>query len=246
MQVVETRQRAEYTYKHNQLRGRHGWLRLTPAYSVKIVNEILDLYGKTGARILDPFAGTSTTALCAAERGYETTTLELNKFLVWFGRVKVADYSDEALSLTAESCNEILHFLERFRSMAPPAPPIHNINRWWNAPEVGFLRQTKYAIDSVLASDSQQKDLLLVAFCRTLMEISNAAFNHQSMSFKNPTNQLALAVTNDHVRHLRKVYKKNVDFILHSARENPLAHSEVLEGDVPGLLAISAPEHMIL
>ena len=34
-------QRADYTQKHNAKTGRYGWLRLTPAYSLKVVNEIL-------------------------------------------------------------------------------------------------------------------------------------------------------------------------------------------------------------
>lgn len=229
--MQEARQRAEYTFKHNHLRGRHGWLRLTPAYSVKVVDEILDQCGKTGAKILDPFAGTTTTALCAAARGYDTTTLELNKFLVWFGRAKVAKYSDEALSQTAELCKEIVYLIETGREIAPPAPPIHNINRWWNASEVALLRQTKYALERMLPDFSQQKDLLLVAFCRTLIEVSNAAFNHQSMSFKNQTKQLTLPVASDHAKHFKKIYQRNVDFILHTARENPLAYCEILEGD---------------
>ena len=36
------RQRADYTHKHNVKTGRHGWLRLTPAYSVKVVEELID------------------------------------------------------------------------------------------------------------------------------------------------------------------------------------------------------------
>jgi hypothetical protein len=39
--VEKLRQRADYTHKHNVKTGRHGWLRLTPAYSVKVVEEII-------------------------------------------------------------------------------------------------------------------------------------------------------------------------------------------------------------
>ena len=31
----DIRQRADYTHKFNAKMGQHGWLRLTPAYSVK-------------------------------------------------------------------------------------------------------------------------------------------------------------------------------------------------------------------
>ena len=57
------RQRADYTHKYNQKIGRHGWLRLTPAYSVKIVDELLAAYPDLSWNVLDPFCGTATTAL---------------------------------------------------------------------------------------------------------------------------------------------------------------------------------------
>lgn len=39
------KQRSDYTFKYNKEQGRHGWLRLTPAYSIKLVKEILNLDG---------------------------------------------------------------------------------------------------------------------------------------------------------------------------------------------------------
>ena len=46
-------QNAQYTFKYNASMGRHGWLRLTPAYSVRLVEEILsDL--KSRSRVLEP------------------------------------------------------------------------------------------------------------------------------------------------------------------------------------------------
>ena len=65
-----TLQRADFTFKHNRKQGRHGWLRLTPAYSIKIVTEILGRLPSPG-RVLDPFSGTGTTGLVCAERGLE-------------------------------------------------------------------------------------------------------------------------------------------------------------------------------
>ncbi len=61
-------QRSDYTFKYNKQLGRHGWLRLTPAYSVKLVKEIIDSVPKDSF-ILDPFSGTATSGLVAAEQG---------------------------------------------------------------------------------------------------------------------------------------------------------------------------------
>ena len=42
------KQRSDYTFKYNKQQGRHGWLRLTPAYSIKLVKEILNPDGFFG------------------------------------------------------------------------------------------------------------------------------------------------------------------------------------------------------
>ena len=76
------KQRAELTHKHNRNSGRHGWLRLTPAYSVKLVSDVLAHFDKSAA-VLDPFAGTGTTILAAAEQGHAALGVDINPFLVW-------------------------------------------------------------------------------------------------------------------------------------------------------------------
>jgi len=64
---MKVTQHSDYTFKYNKKLGRHGWLRLTPAYSVKLVKEIIDNI-RGDSFILDPFSGTATTGLVAAEQ----------------------------------------------------------------------------------------------------------------------------------------------------------------------------------
>lgn len=65
------KQRADYTHKRNAKSGRHRWLRLTPAYSLKVVEEILSSYDDASRiHVLNPFCGTGTTALCVAYHGH--------------------------------------------------------------------------------------------------------------------------------------------------------------------------------
>ena len=101
------RQRADYTHKFNARTGRHGWLRLTPAYSVKIVDELMASY-RGPLRVLDPFCGTATTALSAACHGHTGVTTDINPFLVWFGRAKTAKYSDTTIASTREAGSMVL------------------------------------------------------------------------------------------------------------------------------------------
>ena len=90
--VAVLKQRSEYTHKHNIDAGRHGWLRLTPAYSVKVVDELLR-EEDPAATVFDPFCGTGTTALTASYLGHNAITTdnrmsyirELRPYMYWLG-----------------------------------------------------------------------------------------------------------------------------------------------------------------
>ena len=81
-------QNAQYTFKYNTSMGRHGWLRLTPAYSVRLVEEILSGLNYSPTCVLEPFSGTGTTELVCANNGISSFALEINPFLVWLGNTK--------------------------------------------------------------------------------------------------------------------------------------------------------------
>src|SRR5215475_13794502 len=100
MDLESTRQR--FTFRGNLASTRHGWLRLTPAYSVHLVRELLQGLGDAPGRVLDPFCGTGTTLLACAERGIDCTTVDLNPFLVWLARAKVARYEPAQVDAARE------------------------------------------------------------------------------------------------------------------------------------------------
>src|ERR1044072_4865278 len=91
------REQADLTLRYNVGAGRHGWLRSTPAYSLKVVERILD-QSPDARRVYDPFSGTGTRAVSAASRGLSAVATELNPFLVWLGTVKWARYSEEEVA----------------------------------------------------------------------------------------------------------------------------------------------------
>lgn len=224
-------QRAELTFKHNITEARHGWLRLTPAYSVKIVEEILS--GKsTQMSVLDPFSGTATTPLCAAMRGHDAVSMEINPFLAWFGRAKLGIYSNRELVLAEKAGKKILNVVLSKEIKAGLPPPIHNIERWWNARDLDFLCRLNSAVEIYFQGEKNHtRDLVTVAFCKTLIQISNAAFNHQSMSFKNNENhfkQLSLGFDGNRNTDL---FEKNLLSVLQSASLNPQKQAAVIHGD---------------
>ncbi len=222
---AQLRQRADYTYKFNSKTGRHGWLRLTPAYSVKIVEELIVDHDQD-KRVFDPFCGTGTTALSAAYHGHECVTTDINPFLLWFALAKTGQYSPQQIVATREACASVLDFVRRQSIKPVPAPPIHNIERWWNARSLDFLRLLRAAIVEVTQDDSIERRLLLVAFCRSLIGLSNADFNHQSMSFKD-NGQLDIGLDID----LTSVFNQDVRFVLQGASENPTGVARVILGD---------------
>ncbi|MBC7172644.1 MAG: DNA methyltransferase, partial [Polyangiaceae bacterium] len=107
MSEITALRRPELTYRANLGNGRHGWLRLTPAYSVRLVSDLL-AETDAGATVLDPFSGTGTTALCAAERGASARAIDVNPFLVWLGNAKLSRYEPSALTLADETARAIV------------------------------------------------------------------------------------------------------------------------------------------
>lgn len=225
----ELRQRADYTHKFNIKTGRHGWLRLTPAYSVKVVEEIVESYGST-LSILDPFCGTGTTALSAAYHGHQAATTDINPFLVWLANAKTRNYSDADI-LEAEQAGRAALELAVREDVEPVAePPIHKIERWWTERVRLFLCHLKAAIADTAGNSGPTADLLNVAFCRTLIKLSAAAFNHQSMSFKDSA-QCAFDLNPE----AGSIFHDDLEFVLFGARENPSGDACVVLGDARSL-----------
>ena len=225
------RQRADYTHKFNVKTGRHGWLRLTPAYSVKVVEEIVERCGQA-ISILDPFCGTGTTALCAVNRSYDATTTDINPFLIWLASAKTAHYPSEVIS-QAEKAGKAALDLARRGTVQPVAePPIRKIERWWTEKTRAFLCHLKAAIVETTGQSGPVADLLHVAFCRTLISLSAAAFNHQSMSFKSEAQCVF-----DLDPEVGAAFLDDLAFVLSGAKQNPPGNASVILGDARNLPA---------
>lgn len=214
-------QRADFTHKFNIGVGRHGWLRLTPAYSIKIVEDLLDKNNDANG-VFDPFCGTATTALCAASRGHFALSTDINPFLVWLGNAKTSNYSDSDLSRTRVASEEALENVRHSRHDSVAVPNIHNIERWWSPATLSFLSRLRNSIDSLAPINSKHGSLLRIAFCRTLIKISNAAFNHQSMSFRDST-QVELHIDTD----FDALFREDLDYVVSGAAENPIGEASV-------------------
>ena len=182
---MAVRQRSDLTFKHNVNFGRHGWIRLTPAYSVRVVEDVLASSRRRG-RVLDPFSGTGTTGLVCAERGLRCDLLDINPFLVWFAEAKVREYSDASLQCAGQLVEELARSPVPGEADGCWVPPIRNIERWWVPVVLEALSLLWARIASTSADDEHALDLVKIAFCRQVIAWSNASFGHQSMSFRKP------------------------------------------------------------
>lgn len=169
-----------FTFRGNLEGSRHGWLRLTPAYSVHLVRELLDKLARPELPILDPFSGTGTTLLASAERGLDCDAVDVNPLLIWLARAKVAAYPPRTLDAAERAVASMARAARARRAPAPFTPPIHHIERWWDAPTLGALARAHAARPQ---RPSGARDLALLAFCRALITAAQVSFGHQSMSF---------------------------------------------------------------
>jgi hypothetical protein len=227
--VPVAEQRADLTFKHNLKRGRHGWLRLTPAYSVKVVRQILESHPEV-TYVLDPFSGTGTTGLVCAEHGVRCDLIDINPFLVWFAGVKTSNYERDHLRRAEEGSESICRDVgEDKRTGNLWFPLIYNVTRWWPEDRLVLLAKIYRELNRQFPDSSPTKGLLLVAFCHLVISWSNAAFNHQSMSFKESDGrQLGLF---DETQQMLLHFPETVRRIVASAEKPIRGHVEVIQAD---------------
>lgn len=207
------KQRAELTFKNNLNRGRHGWVRLTPAYSVRLVKDLI-AQNSTYNHVLDPFSGTGTTGLTCAQMGIRATLLDINPFLVWLAQVKTANYTKDDRNLAKKITKMVVDIARVQRNGATTwTPPIYNIHRWWSPDRLSVLASIYQQILKVCAHKPTY-NLLLIAFCRLVIDWSNAAFNHQSMSFRDAQKSIF-----DESEMIFSAFIEAVDLVTRSATE---------------------------
>ncbi|MCS6910235.1 MAG: hypothetical protein NZM11_06655, partial [Anaerolineales bacterium] len=127
--------------------------------------------------------------LVSAEQGYRCDLIELNPFLAWLARAKTRSYTPSELSETRLLAHEVVALARQLpRQTEYWTPPIHQINRWWSATRLAVISRLFQSLQQLGPGTSEAAyDLLRIAFCRVLIDWSNAAFNHQSMSFREAT-----------------------------------------------------------
>ena len=174
------------TFKGNLRDSRYGWLRLTPAYSVHAVTGLLESNWKRGSAVLDPFCGTGTTALVCAERGIESKRRTSIRFCCGWPLRKRGPIRGRA-SKRFERRLGASAGRSRARTARPPwVPPLHR-DRGNGRARPRFPEGSRRAMGAIQRTKLASKasaDLLLIAFCRTLIAHAHVSFSMRWMSFK--------------------------------------------------------------
>lgn len=150
------KQRSDLTFKHNKSLGRHGWLRLTPAYSVKLVKEVIARFPADVA-VLDPFSGTATTTLTAVEHGNSARSFDINPFLIWLGNVKCRSYSTEHLTFVQDGAQLAIGQVPALTRKDNWTPPLFNIERWWSAGTLQVLAALRTGLVEVFGEPAEDR-----------------------------------------------------------------------------------------
>jgi len=224
-------QRSDYTFKANRSLGRHGWLRLTPAYGVKLVENLLSS-SDTEAIILDPFSGTATTGLVAAERGHQAFSFDINPFLIWLGNAKYRNYTESNLLDIHEKVQQTLKEYKSQVDRDNWIPQIFNIERWWSSYTLKILASLRSVLVDQFGEpeENDEYSVVWIAFCRLTIETSSAAFNHISMSFSD-------TVTHHKIEYIEKLFLDILDFILRSSEKSIVGNAKVLRVDSRNIIS---------
>lgn len=174
------------TYRGNSKDTRYGWLRLTPAFSVHLVQGFVGGLPDS-AHVLDPFCGTGTTALVCAEEGIGCTSTDINPFLLWLAEAKCAPYSDVDIDHARIGSGRVVAALRKRGGNKAWMPALHQIEKWWEQPILDGLGKARDVIeDQSERLGPRATTLLKLSFCRTMIDLAKVSFSHQSMSFKKP------------------------------------------------------------
>ena len=233
MESTTARQKRLLTFHGNLRDTRYGWLRLTPAYSLHLVKELLNSVDGKPRRVLDPFCGTGTTALVCAEQGISCDTMEINPFLVWLAQTKCHPYSDRDVKGAQAAGARVSKAIGAKSRSTKWVPALHQIDKWWDPMTLQALARARSAIQEL--NDEQPKqvvDVLNVVFCRTMIEHARVSFGHQSMSFKKATDESPdLPFKGDCLDSIIANWSRFLGTTLASASSQILQVPNVIEGD---------------
>jgi len=148
----------------------HGFHPYPAKYTPQLVNRYLSSFCKQGYTILDPFCGSGTTVVEGAINGINSVGIDLNPIAYIVSKAKSNKYKESDIQLVDKIVKQI-RTLNNKTSVDIEIPDFPNRNHWFQDNVCLELAVLKQQIN--LVENSNVKDLLLCAFSKIIVRVSN-------------------------------------------------------------------------
>lgn len=148
----------------------HGFHPYPAKYTPQLVNKYLNLFCREGYEILDPFCGSGTTVVESVINGINSVGIDLNPIAYIISKAKSNDYKETDIQLVDKIIKQI-RTLNANASSNVSIPDFPNRSHWFQDNVCIELANLKTKIN--LVENSNVKDLLLCAFSKIIVKVSN-------------------------------------------------------------------------
>ncbi len=203
----------------NQL-ARHRWYYYKEGFSPNLVKTAIETYGLNSKKlILDPFNGSGTVTLTAAENNIPSIGIEVNPFTSFVSETKTLNTKQKILSeLFQKTYEKILEGKEYTRlekySTFTKSP---NKKKWLFNLDV--LRGFYGGFNFLEEQQSNASELLKLALITSIMEVSNAKKDGKCLRYKKNWEEIEFS-NNDLIQAFIKNYIKIEEDIKHTNIQN--------------------------
>ncbi len=139
------------------------WYLLPESYSTQLVQRYIDCASlRSGATVLDPFAGAGTTVVMARLGGLNAFGVEINPFLAFTARVK-SELAYDLPRLQADVAGLLARLETRLAAPLPdgPLPAIPRLEQWIDLGVARRLLVVRAAIEEL--AEPAHRDFCLLA-----------------------------------------------------------------------------------
>lgn len=226
---------------HQRTEPLHSVVPYKEAFSPSLVRDILDGAGITAGRLLDPFAGSGTSLLVAAERGLTAVGVDILPFAAFAARTLL--YAPTADLAKVDKLAARVLKREHSRTGQFPDFPVRT---WAFGPAaLAQLSDLRHGIAALPAGP--ERDLLRLAMLSSVETMSQAT--KDGTSLRQRPHELGRRGRFGHRRtraDVRDEFEARLELLKNGARQQPAPQlgTDVLTGDaqrLPGLLSGQAP-----
>ncbi|QYK54335.1 MAG: hypothetical protein KF824_05405 [Fimbriimonadaceae bacterium] len=208
---------------------RHRWYAVKEAFSPELVKHACNESNiEKGSTLFDPFSGSGTVCLSAAQNGFKAKATEVNPFLAFLGKTKLTTCTPDMFlkayeSVRLASDSDQVCELEKFSTFSSKSG-----RDKWLFP-LKPLRAVMSGLASLEGNSSAESDLMKVALLGAVMDCCNAFKDGKCLRYKRnwAENESTRADFFDFLDH-------RVQMIKHDLSTDTLDASDcsIVEGDV--------------